>query len=93
VITHCVMFRFADRADAVEGKARLARLVGRVPSLLSLWAGVDDGRTEQSFDLALVTTHATWEDLRAYDAHPDHVAAKAFLLERATAGVVVDAAD
>ena len=48
---------------------------------------------ESSYDLALVTTHESWDELDGYLAHPEHIRLTAFIRERATERAVVDAAD
>ena len=104
MITHTVLFRFsADDATAATEVAEAKRLLELMPPLIpelrSLWLGVDgrrlvDGtRIPQAYDLALVTTHESWDELDAYAAHPEHIRLTAFIRERATERAVVDAAD
>ena len=74
MITHTVLFRFsADDSTAATEVAEAKRLLELMPPLIpelrSLWVGVDgrrltDGaRVPQSYDLALVTTHESWDEL------------------------------
>ena len=104
MITHTVLFRFsADDAsattEAAEAKRLLELMPPLIPELRSLWVGVDgrrrsDGsRDPSAYDVALVTTHHTWDELEAYIVHPEHVRLTAFIRERATARAVVDSAD
>jgi hypothetical protein len=95
VITHNVMFRFSDPDHAAEVKRRLEALSGVVPEIASLWVGTPaSGRVEaDSFDLALVTTHASWDDLKGYVEHPRHQEVSRFLREKMVARAVVDAED
>lgn len=78
MITHMVIVRLAasdpdTRAEhAAEYKRRLENLPGRVPGLLSLAVGIDAGQAGGNWDLALVTTHPSYDDLEAYQAHPLH---------------------
>jgi hypothetical protein len=90
VLTHVVMFRLTDPGDATETVARLAALRGQVPGLLGLWAGTDTLRTEQSYDVALVTTHEGRDGLAAYAAHPLHQDFLDWLRPRLAARVAVD---
>ncbi|HEY5186610.1 MAG TPA: Dabb family protein [Actinomycetes bacterium] len=91
MFTHTVLFRFDDPADASESKRLLETLPGQVQGLDGLWVGLDVERTPKSWDLVLVTTHASREDYRTYAADPDHLRITEFLRERMTDRAVVDA--
>jgi hypothetical protein len=73
VITHVVLFRFAETDDADEARRRISGLRGRIPQIRSLAAGVDAGRGDSTWQVALVSTHDDWEALDAYREHPAHV--------------------
>jgi len=90
VITHTVMFRFADPADAVEAKRLLESLPPLVEQIRTLWVGLDGTGSDTAYHLVLVTTHDGWADLAGYLEHPEHVARTAFIRERATARASVD---
>ena len=90
MITHIVLFKLADPADAPEIAARLGNLVGVVPTLRSMQAGADVVRSERSYDVGLVSTFDSLEDLEAYRVHPVHEEQAAWIRERATASVAVD---
>jgi hypothetical protein len=91
VIRHVVLMRFTDPADAAEAKARLEGLVGVVPDLLSLQVDLDVLRSEASWDLALVSTHADLEGLKAYQVHPAHAAFLEWMRPRLAERASVDA--
>lgn len=91
MITHTVLMKFLDAADATEAKARLESLVGEVPQLKDLTIGLDVVRSEASFDLCLTTTHADLDELRGYQSHPAHVEVGGWLKPRLAARAVVDA--
>ena len=91
MIRHTVLMRFTDAEDAPEAKARLDGLVGAVPALLSLQVDLDVLRTDASYDLALVSTHADLAGLKAYAEHPAHQAVLDWLRPRLAARAAVDA--
>ena len=91
MFTHTALFRFDDPADAAESKRLLETLPGQVQGLDGLWVGLDVERTPNSWDLVLVTTHASRDAYRTYAADPDHLRITTFLRERATGRAVVDA--
>lgn len=78
MITHVVVLRLAatdpsTRAEhATEYKRRIDALAGAIPGLLSLTVGIDIGRIDWHWDVSLVSTHASYDDLEAYQAHPLH---------------------
>jgi hypothetical protein len=90
VIRHVVLMKFADPADAPEAKRRLDALSGRVPGLLSIDVGLDVLGAEGSYDLAVVTTHPSAQDLDAYQVHPEHQDFKAWVGSRLTGRAAVD---
>lgn len=78
MIRHIVLFTLTDRSP--EGAAAqvetlrgaLEPLAASVPGVLSLRVSVDRTAIETHWDAALETEHASWEDLAAYQAHPEH---------------------
>ena len=90
MLTHVVLFRFVDPADAPEAQQRLEALVGRIPELLTLTAGLDVVGDAAAAHLALVTTHADVEGLTAYQGHPVHQEFGAWLRPRLESRTVVD---
>ena len=76
MIKHTVFWKLKPEAKdeaARKMRAGFEALVGRVPGLLSLEARAQENPAETAVDFALQTTHATWEDLGAYQKHPEHV--------------------
>lgn len=81
MIRHIVLFRFdgtdegalSASVDTLSGA--LLPLLGSVDGLESLRVDADGSGIGTHWHAALVTEHPTWEDLAAYQAHPDHQAA------------------
>ncbi len=91
MITHTVLMKFTDAADAPEAQRRLEELAPEIEQIRSLSVGLDVARTEVSYDLVLVTTHEDLDALVAYQQHPVHAAFGAWLRPLLTARAVVDA--
>lgn len=87
---HVVFFRFGSIEQARDAAQRLRALLGVVPTLLSIEAGVDELRTERSWDLCLITTFADAAGLEAYQVHPAHQDVVAWIRQHATASAAVD---
>ena len=90
MITHIVLMKFADSANRDEAKTRLETLGTQIPEIKTLHVGLDVVGSEVSYYLALTTTHDSVEDLKAYQANPDHVEFGGWLRPLLTSRVVVD---
>jgi hypothetical protein len=90
VIRHVVLLKLLDPADADECVARLHALTGRAEGLLTMAAGRDVGRTDASYDVALVTTHEDLAGLGTYAEDPVHGEFLSWLRPRLEARVAVD---
>lgn len=93
MIKHIVLWKLKPEAKdeaARRMRADFETLVGRVPGLLSLEARAQENPAETAVDFALQTTHPTWEDLRAYQTHPEHVKIAGYIRTVATERRAVD---
>jgi hypothetical protein len=86
MIRHIVMFTLTatdeeQRArDIIDVRGRLEALVGVVPGLKSVTFEPDLGLIQAGhWDVVLVSEHDDNAALEAYQAHPDHQAAGAFI--------------
>ena len=90
MLTHVVLFRFADLAVAAECRDRMLAMKGRIPPLLDIEVGVDIVRSERSFDLALITRHEDLDGMQAYQVHPVHQELLSWVKPRVKQAVAVD---
>lgn len=100
MIRHIVLFRQSAtdpeqrRRDADQLRDRLEGLVGVVPGVSDLRVGPDLGDVDGHWDLALVSHHASVDDLRQYATDPRHREVIAwvdgFITERAVVDVHLD---
>jgi hypothetical protein len=90
VINHIVLFKLRDPEDAAELVRRLDALEGQIPEVRHLEAGADVTRSERSFDVALVSSFASVDDLNTYRDHPDHMKLVRWIGEVTTDRVAVD---
>lgn len=80
MIKHVVLFKMKPFSSDEEKAAKLneikddlENLLGIVPGLLTIEAGININSAEE-YDLALTTTHESMDDLNIYANHPDHKA-------------------
>ncbi|MEV0562969.1 Dabb family protein [Dactylosporangium sp. NPDC050588] len=90
MLTHVVVMKFLDPADAPRAKELLQGLVGVVPQIRSMVVGLDTVRSDVSADLCLITTHDNVEGLRGYQSHQAHQEVGAWLRPRLASRTVVD---
>ena len=100
MIKHIVMWRLKesahgqDQATNARGiKARLEALQGVVPGLLKIEVGLDFSRTTASADVVLYSEFVDRAALDAYQKHPAHEAAKAFIGEACCERRIADYVD
>lgn len=81
---HIVMWKLKEEAEgearvenAVKMKEMLEALVGVIPEIRSLQAGINENGGE--WDVVLLSAFDSMEDLKAYDVHPAHEACKTFI--------------
>ena len=80
MIKHIVMWKLEENAEGnakLENakiiKEKLEALVGIIPEIVELEVGIDILETNQSYDVVLVSTFKSLEDLDIYAKHPEHV--------------------
>ena len=87
MIKHIVLFKFkADLPKEVrkqklpEIKKSLEMLKSQISALGYIEAGINSNPAE-SYDLALISEFASWDDLKAYVVHPEHQKVSAVIRE------------
>ena len=80
MVKHIILWQLKDEFSAEEKaaikadiKAGLEGLVGKVPGLLEVTVNIDPLETSNA-DLMLDSTLESFEALKGYAVHPDHVA-------------------
>lgn len=90
MVKHIVCMKFKDPEDAPAAAEKLRALLGVVPTLRSMEVGLDYMRSGRSYDLALIATYDSRQDLEAYTVHPEHQKVQAFIHPIREAVVAVD---
>lgn len=92
MIKHIVFFKLKDSTPELINKVKglLLAMDGKIEVLRSIEVGVDVLRTERSYDMALVTTFDSLEDLQTYQVHPIHVEVSQFIATVRESAVAVD---
>jgi hypothetical protein len=90
MVKHIVFMKFPDFSVAQTARKKLLSMRGNVESLQDIEVGIDFSRSPRSYDLALVTTFDSKEDLEAYRIDPYHRKIVEWLKEVGAETKVVD---
>lgn len=92
MIKHIVFFKLQDRSQENIEKTRrvLAEMEGKIPVLRELEIGTDVLHLERSYDLVLVATFDSLQDLHTYDTHPVHQEVIAYIKQVKDSVISVD---
>ena len=93
MLRHIVMWTLKDEnkvASAQTIKEKLEALQGQVPGLVNVEVGIDLGSIETNYDVVLISDFDNEEALSAYQIHPLHKEAGAFIKSVATGRSCVD---
>ena len=80
---------FPDESVPVAAKM-LSALPQAIPQIRTLEVGADVKHSERSYDMALIVTFDSMDDLAIYDKHPEHEKARAYIKAHRTATATVD---
>lgn len=92
MVKHIVLFQWKkEHLDQIgEARDRILAMKGKVDVIREIEAGVDFLHSGRSYDLGLVVTLDSREDLAVYNDHPDHKPVKTFLAPLYSGAVAVD---
>ena len=97
MIRHIVLFKLREFNTTAEKKkaaetvsAELVKLKKKIPFISDFETGINITIDESAYDWVLNSTFASIEDLKAYQAHPDHQAFIQFNKGYSVKKVVID---
>lgn len=90
MVKHVVIWKLKNIEDGPVLKLEIESLLGKIPGLLSIEAGIDINRGETSGDLVLVSSFKDLDALMLYQNHPTHLEVKAKIVPCVTGSTVVD---
>lgn len=96
MIRHIVVFHVAGDTDAERAanvellQSTLRPLATSIPGIRELRVEADTTGIASHGDAVLVSEHDSWDDLAAYQVHPDHQAALGVVNRIATGKAVAD---
>lgn len=97
MVKHIVMWKLRDQAEGASReenarklKSTLEALTGKIKQIVELEVGFQMKPDESAYDVVLVTSFQTREDLDLYQKHPDHQVVAAFVKKIVSDRKVVD---
>ncbi len=92
MVKHIVFFKLEDNTQAhcEVVKERLLTMQNKIEVLKDIEVGINFAQEDRAYDLALVTTFASQEDLTIYAKHPFHQDIIAYMKSVAVSSKVVD---
>ncbi|QNO13442.1 Dabb family protein [Alkalicella caledoniensis] len=75
MIKHVVMFKLQDPTDenTKAAKELILAMDGKIEGLLTLEVGTNVVQSDRAYDLVLISTHTSLDDLKVYATHPLHI--------------------
>lgn len=93
MLKHIVMWKIKEenkKESAMKIKTDLEGLKGKISEIVDIEVGIDVDSIENNYDVILVSTFKSEEDLNAYQVHPMHVEVAKFVKSVALSRVAVD---
>ena len=91
MVKHIVLWKLQDEnkaENAAEIKKRLEALIPKIDVIKKLEVGVNENGGE--YDAALVSEFESYDALKAYDGHPEHLKVRQFIGGVAVSRAAVD---
>ena len=97
MVKHIVFWRLPEEFEgkgkrelALEIKRELEAMSSRVPTVRHFEIGINEEQSDMASDIVLYSEFGSWDDLRIYQDHPEHVQFKEYIKSRRTERRVVD---
>ena len=92
MIKHVVFYKLKDNTEESRNAVveKFESMRGKIDVLRSIEAGKDKMGSGRSYDVCLICTFDSMEDLKAYADHPVHLPVKAYIGEVVERSVSVD---
>lgn len=97
MIKHIVMWKIKDECDGMNKKEitntiseKLASLKGKIKEIIDIEVGSGLTKGEMNYDMGLIVTLNSLEDLPLYINHPEHLKVREFISKVRLARTTVD---
>lgn len=97
MIKHIVMWTLVEEYDglqkeeiAISLKSQLLDLENKIPQIKYIEVGINEINSDMNHDVVLITEFESFNDLKVYSTHPEHMKVVAFLKDRRIERVVAD---
>ena len=96
MVKHIVMWtvkataEYSREEDIRRMQEKLVSLPALVPGIAAFEVGLNSNESPAAFDVVLVSTFPSWQDLRNYQEHPEHLKVAEFIGQVRDQRAVVD---
>jgi len=97
MIRHIVLFKLKDYPSAEEKrnaaetvKAELLALKDKIDVIRVFEVGINEGENPSAYDISILSSFASWDNLKTYQVHPAHQAFIEFNKNFSIEKVIVD---
>lgn len=93
MIVHIVFFKFKEeqkKENIEQAKEMLLSLSNSIPTLKSIEVGENFANEDRAMDLSIITHFDSFEDLKIYAVHPEHLKVVDFIKQVVEYSKVVD---
>lgn len=90
MIAHIVFLKLKDKSAAGDIKTALETLPGKIEQIKKYEVGIDEIDSPRSFHMSLYSQFDSYDDLKIYNEHPDHVEIPGIIREHTETVHVVD---
>lgn len=75
MFTHVVLFKLSEptKQNVKYVSDILKGMKGNIPQIKEVEVGIDELKSERSFNICLITRFDSLEEMKAYQVHPYHV--------------------
>lgn len=87
MIKHVVLFKFKQFESEQEKNSKMNQIRLALLNLKNIIKEIEtievglNGNPKEEFDVILISTHTSWENLAIYDQHPSHMSVKKMIKE------------
>jgi hypothetical protein len=97
MIRHIVMFKLREFSDPSEKqkaaetlKRELLLMKKQIPVILEFEIGINEGENPSAYDVSILSSFPSWDDLKVYQVHPAHQAFIAFNKNYSVQKAIID---
>ena len=86
----CISFKADSKDKVVESKEKIEALVKKIDVLKKMQVGIDELKSDVSYDFVIIADFDSRSDYETYETHPEHLKVVDFIKDHIDKIVSVD---